>query len=96
MKACAIIHNDVSQAQVHPPGEHASLLVLGKYYGSIYGHGPDDRYLTRRNSGRECHLNTKTDTMLGGLYLSLTVTKASAVPGRGKMFLSLSKVKADT
>lgn len=41
-------------------------------------------------------MNTKTDTMLGGLYLSLTVTKASAVPGREKMFLSLSKVKADT
>ena len=46
--------------------------------------------------GRECHLNTKTDATLGGLYLSLTVTKASAVPGRGKMFLSLSKVKAYT
>lgn len=96
MKAYAITHNDVSKAQVHPPGEHVFLLVLGKYYGSIYGQGPDDRYLTQRTSGRECHLNTKTDATLGGLYGNLTVTKASAVSGRGKMFLSLSKVKADT
>lgn len=45
----AIIHNDVSQAQVHPPGEHVFLLVLGKYYSSISEHEPDDRYLTQRN-----------------------------------------------
>lgn len=49
MKVYAIIHNDVSQAQVHPPGEHVFLLVLGKYYSSISEHEPDDRYLTQRN-----------------------------------------------
>lgn len=52
--------------------------------------------LPRGIGGRECHLNTKIDATLGGVYLSLIATKASAVSGRGKMFLSLSKVKADT
>lgn len=35
MNVYAIIHNDVSQTQVHPPGEHVPLLALGKFYDSM-------------------------------------------------------------